>query len=77
MTMKNKNKMPKVVMAASVAAMGMGLFSALGNEARATGGGQWICCARSYQIFCHDKEGNAWANSIRVDGATTCTGHEN
>ena len=34
-----KKKMPKVIMAASVAAMGMGLFSSLQNEARATGGG--------------------------------------
>ena len=37
--MEKKRKMPKVVMAVSVAAMGMGLFGALQNEARATGGG--------------------------------------
>ena len=35
--MKKTRKMPKVVMAASVAAMGMGLFGALQNEAHATG----------------------------------------
>ena len=35
--------MPKVVMAVSVAAMGMGLFGALQNEARATGGGGSYC----------------------------------
>jgi len=42
--MEKKRKMPKVVMAASVAVMGMGLFSTLGNEARATGGGGGNVC---------------------------------
>lgn len=37
--MEKRRKLPKVVMAASLAAMGMGLFSTLGNEARATGSG--------------------------------------
>lgn len=36
--------MPKVVMAVSVAAMGMGLFGALQNEARATGEGATVAC---------------------------------
>lgn len=35
--MEKRRKLPKVVMAVSVAAMGMGLFSTLQNEARATG----------------------------------------
>lgn len=35
--MEKKRKLPKVVMAVSVAVMGMGLFSSLQNEARATG----------------------------------------
>lgn len=37
--MEKRRKLPKVVMAASVAMLGMGLFSTLQNEARATGGG--------------------------------------
>lgn len=41
--MEKKSKLPKVVMAASVAVMGMGLFSTLENEARATGGSCDLC----------------------------------
>lgn len=45
-----KNGIPKVIMAASVAAMGMGLFSTLDNEARATG--TCIRCGNSDETEC-------------------------
>lgn len=41
--MEKKKSMPKVIMAAGVAAMGLGLFSTLQNEARATGSATVQC----------------------------------
>lgn len=38
-----------------------------------TGGDdKWVCCQRPYEVFCADTEGNAWANSVRVN-STTCS----
>ena len=72
--MEKKSKMPKVVMAVSVAAMGMGLFGALQNEARATGGGKGVCC-KKLDSSCPHPTGGLFADSIWVDDASTCTGH--
>ena len=62
--MEKKRKMPKVVMAVSVAAMGMGLFGALQNEARATGGS-----ARCYHQLNTETSGKAdfCSNSVCVE----------
>lgn len=72
--MEKKRKMPKVVMAVSVAAMGMGLFGALQNEARATGGGKGVCC-KNLDTSCFHPLGGLYADSKWVSGASTCTGH--
>lgn len=62
----------KATMAAGVVAMSVGLFNSF--DAEADGGCQFVCCQR-IGAYCQDKEGNAWADSIKIDGATTCTGH--
>ncbi|WP_137402136.1 hypothetical protein [Echinicola rosea] len=68
--MKKKRMLPKVVMAASVAAMGVGVFQTFDAEAQTTGGG--VCCQMKDKT-CYHPDNISFADSIWKSGASTCS----
>ncbi|UCS95058.1 hypothetical protein KZP23_08625 [Echinicola marina] len=77
--MKKKRNLSKVVMAASVAAMGVGVFHSIDAEAQTTGGGfGYMCCAFNGE-GCIDEYGQFFMFDEKVDRDSqddTCTNHE-
>ncbi|AWW31232.1 hypothetical protein DN752_14485 [Echinicola strongylocentroti] len=75
--MKKKRRLPRVVMAASVAAMGVGVFQTIDAEAMTTGSGA-MCCAFDGD-GCVDDFGFFYPEDVMVARefpGDTCTNHQ-
>ncbi|WP_186756031.1 hypothetical protein [Echinicola salinicaeni] len=73
--MKKKRNLSKVVMAASVAAMGVGVFHVFDAEAQTTGGG-WTCEEISPGTWiCENEDGSSFGYHESTDfGDGSCGG---
>ncbi|UCS95055.1 hypothetical protein KZP23_08610 [Echinicola marina] len=77
--MKKKRTLSKVVMAASVAAMGVGVFQTFDAEAQTTGGGAGYMCCAFDGPGCTDETGQYFSEDKKIDRdfqGDSCGNHE-